>query len=95
MKYSTIMRESLPNLSPPSRGAWIEIPLDCCMIFSAASPPSQGAWIEIEEVQIMRRKMNGRPPRGGRGLKYRWLSRYWENAPSPPSRGAWIEICLY
>ena len=69
MKYSTIMRESLPNLSPPSRGAWIEIPLDCCMIFSAASPPSQGAWIEIEEVQIMRRKMNGRPPRGGRGLK--------------------------
>ena len=34
-------------LSPPSRGAWIEI--DICREFhvNEASPPSRGAWIEI------------------------------------------------
>ena len=36
----------------------------------AWSPPSRGAWIEIK-IPLDRVKTNfGRPPRGGRGLKY-------------------------
>ena len=34
----------------------------------------------------------GRPPRGGRGLKYHGFRQMRANTPSPPSRGAWIEI---
>ena len=36
-----------------------------------------------------------RPPRGGRGLKFRSGTQrvLWQQ--SPPSRGAWIEICPY
>ena len=36
------------DMSPPSRGAWIEIyhfPL--LLLFRAESPPSRGAWIEM------------------------------------------------
>ena len=41
-------------LSPPSRAAWIEICLDCCVHMTAAcmqSPPSRAAWIEIAELK--------------------------------------------
>ena len=34
----------------------------------------------------------GRPPRGGRGLKYREDTDTPTPSQSPPSRGAWIEI---
>ena len=34
----------------------------------------------------------GRPPRGGRGLKYNFATDYHATQRSPPSRGAWIEI---
>ena len=34
----------------------------------------------------------GRPPRGGRGLKFLRLSKRNHFPESPPSRGAWIEI---
>ena len=37
-------------LSPPSRGAWIEILLRLWTLTSDASPPSRGAWIEIALV---------------------------------------------
>ena len=35
---------------------------------------------------------NGRPPRGGRGLKSWRMCRAAPAGRSPPSRGAWIEI---
>ena len=34
----------------------------------------------------------GRPPRGGRGLKYQPRGGCNRDFGSPPSRGAWIEI---
>ena len=34
----------------------------------------------------------GRPPRGGRGLKYNFATDYHATQRSPPSRGAWIEM---
>ena len=37
-------------LSPPSRGAWIEIKRNCIgNIPGLLSPPSRGAWIEISK----------------------------------------------
>ena len=33
--------------SPPSRAAWIEIAVWCCLGMRPASPPSRAAWIEI------------------------------------------------
>ena len=37
-------------LSPPSRGAWIEIRGLLANYAGALSPPSRGAWIEIREA---------------------------------------------
>ena len=34
-------------MSPPSRGAWIEIVVICSVLLNGPSPPSRGAWIEI------------------------------------------------
>ena len=57
-----------------------------------ASPPSRGAWIEMQTLPIVDRVDDGRPPRGGRGLKC-VIPVNGHIAPvSPPSRGAWIEI---
>ena len=80
-------------LSPPSRGAWIEIDRVCNRSNFTPSPPSRGAWIEISNNF---RKANGtrrRPPRGGRGLKCYFGGVFLvDYMMSPPSRGAWIEI---
>ena len=58
--------------SPPSRGAWIEI--GRCPKRAPRgrrSPPSRGAWIEILLcINFNRIAVVGRPPRGGRGLKW-------------------------
>ena len=35
------------TVSPPSRGAWIEMALQKDAPAAKASPPSRGAWIEI------------------------------------------------
>ena len=36
-------------MSPPSRGAWIEIPVELWKLSKKTkSPPSRGAWIEIQ-----------------------------------------------
>ena len=56
------------------------------------SPPSRGAWIEIGKHGIKAIKAAGRPPRGGRGLKYLRRDLAVSVIQSPPSRGAWIEI---
>ena len=56
------------------------------------SPPSRGAWIEICYAWGVWITAWGRPPRGGRGLKLRYVYGYTATSASPPSRGAWIEI---
>ncbi len=38
--------------------------------------------------------MQGRPPHGGRGLKYCVHVRRGKPFLSPPARGAWIEIMM-
>ena len=57
--------------SPPSRGAWIEILWAAVRSEQMPSPPSRGAWIEIARPGCGRLFPRRRPPRGGRGLKYR------------------------
>ena len=39
----------------------------CC---TEQSPPSRGAWIEIMKLYHASKLALGRPPRGGRGLKF-------------------------
>ena len=58
-------------VSPPSRGAWIEIPVvGDHRGKQALSPPSRGAWIEIMRfLPTIQPFCWCRPPRGGRGLK--------------------------
>ena len=57
-------------LSPPSRGAWIEIDMGKKKTGLITSPPSRGAWIEITRIWSSMMRLQGRPPRGGRGLKF-------------------------
>ena len=35
------------DLSPPMRGAWIEMAFDVTCEYSSGSPPMRGAWIEM------------------------------------------------
>ena len=53
-------------MSPPSRGAWIEMPGDGLRVQLAPSPPSRGAWIEIPTtVEITCRDLLVAPLAGG------------------------------
>ena len=56
------------------------------------SPPTRGAWIEIMIVIFRPKGGEGRPPHGGRGLKYNVRQHTRETLKSPPTRGAWIEM---
>ena len=47
MKLNAWLLEIGSGLSPPSRGAWIEIPIQADLRQTCLSPPSRGAWIEI------------------------------------------------
>ena len=69
MKSLLPWRRWLVVVSPPSRGAWIEIVVFVGFIRGVKSPPSRGAWIEIIYHGAKPRKKASRPPRGGRGLK--------------------------
>ena len=69
MKYDVTETARWIILSPPSRGAWIEMPHRSWFEGSPASPPSRGAWIEMTRKSWMQRVKRSRPPRGGRGLK--------------------------
>ena len=43
-------------------------------------------------VTLSSHDFNGRPPHGGRGLKWLMQPGEWHMTESPPARGAWIEI---
>ena len=58
----------------------------------ARSPSSRRAWIEIFERAQQPITAPGRPPRGGRGLKWIGMTLWSTLSPSPSSRRAWIEI---
>ena len=47
MKYPPALHRAAGGWSPPSRGAWIEIPEQIRHLCMFGSPPSRGAWIEI------------------------------------------------
>ena len=47
MKFHAYHRPVKGLESPPSRGAWIEIPMSAPFGIMLWSPPSRGAWIEI------------------------------------------------
>jgi len=56
-------------VSPPTRGAWIETTYPQTLETCPKSPPTRGAWIETDPVRAGSWWGEGRPPRGGRGLK--------------------------
>ena len=41
------------TMSPPSRGAWIEIVILIYCKLTQKSPPSRGAWIEIFDILFL------------------------------------------
>ncbi len=61
-------------------------------MFAVASPSSRRAWIEILAMAPFTAYLRGRPPRGGRGLKYIPPVLFDDWDASPSSRRAWIEI---
>ena len=80
-------------VSPPSRAAWIEIPVATTVVIAAAtSPPSRAAWIEINAAWHNLDLQAGRRLHGRRGLKSAGTFTTSQPPPSPPSRAAWIEI---
>ena len=52
-------------LSPPSRGAWIEIVPRYRLYDGSGSPPSRGAWIEMQESQKVGDQIMVAPLAGG------------------------------
>ena len=74
--------------SPPSRGAWIEMPRGQRRAdYGFLSPPSRGAWIEMRGGVNPTAPASGRPPRGGRGLKYASKISIPEPGGRPPRGG--------
>ena len=57
-------------MSPPVRGAWVEIWITGSTIMMSESPPVRGAWVEILLLPKKLKQMLRRPLCGGRGLKY-------------------------
>ena len=95
LKYIVVGADRIATVSPPARGAWIEIiAADIVRSHSAVSPPARGAWIEILWLRNCQNSRTGRPPHGGRGLKYALPEVWRKDMASPPARGAWIEIML-
>ena len=64
MKYKVGAIGAVSVESPPSRGAWIEIPLSLKYSAPQQSPPSRGAWIEIMFPSSMGIAMPSPPSRG-------------------------------
>ena len=56
--------------SPPSRAAWIEIPISVEENEMPESPPSRAAWIEIPSARAACAACSCRRLHGRRGLKY-------------------------
>ena len=55
------------------------------------SLPTRGAWIETTAGLVIRSKLEGRSPLGGRGLKLSYRDNGAVIYKSLPTRGAWIE----
>ena len=64
MKYQQLVAGNMPRRSPPSRGAWIEMPQSFPVALQIASPPSRGAWIEISTLLTMFEDARSPPSRG-------------------------------
>ena len=65
MKLSFLMNLYPNGMSPPSRGAWIEIEaLNNNTVVMTRSPPSRGAWIEIDATIALTISMASPPSRG-------------------------------
>ena len=66
MKYLPVVLHGQQPVSPPSRGAWIEIGnLAALTHIRKESPPSRGAWIEIKSTWICEKKIDVAPLAGG------------------------------
>ena len=52
-------------LSPPSRGAWIEINVSINQIHQLTSPPTRGAWFLITNLSGVELLLNVAPLAGG------------------------------
>ena len=83
------------RMSPPARGAWIEISRSLCEPASPASrPPHGGRGLKCSISSAISGSYASRPPHGGRGLKFRRRRSRVYSQRSPPARGAWIEITV-
>ena len=84
----------LVRMSLPSRGAWIEIPIDGFQNTVYRSLPSRGAWIEILVLVPIEAGCAASLPSRGAWIEIPLADsfrRKWSHR-SLPSRGAWIEI---
>ena len=65
MKFKAIALIWLPAMSPPARGAWIEICTDSICIPPLWSPPARGAWIEMARLTARYAGLTVAPRTGG------------------------------
>ena len=79
-------------MSPPTRGAWIEISIGNWHSWRRTRRPPHGGRGLKFPVRWHRAPGAGRPPHGGRGLKFTPQQHNQLRQKSPPTRGAWIEI---
>ena len=82
------------SVSPPSRGAWIEILYALRILSRTGSPPSRGAWIEIDLWLRPNLGGYGRPPHGGRGLKFITEPLITDQRSRPPHGGRGLKLFL-
>ena len=80
--------------SSSTRRTWIEMSRRSAAFSAALSSSTRRTWIEIAVVCLRSFCNPGRPPHGGRGLKYLLYGRPHQCRASSSTRRTWIEIFL-
>ena len=75
-------------MSPPARGAWIEILKIDTALNAPWSLPARGAWIEIDIEAVNIENIKRRSPHGERGLKSNQFVTREKDAPVAPRTGS-------
>ena len=84
-----------PSESPPTRGAWVEIPRCLPPLPRLLSrPPHGGRGLKSNERTTFVMNRNGRPPHGGRGLKLPRTPPGVLQLMVAPHTGAWVEMAM-
>ena len=92
MKCFKIRRIYKAPVSPPARGAWIEIPKAYTSFIKVRRRPPHGGRGLKSSMPLTKFANSVSPPARGAWIEIPPFAPFSDLIASPPARGAWIEI---